>query len=539
MNSSTLRLICLILLIPSYSFAENIAEVSKKLPELSEQTQRQEAPLPQINNQISPSIQNPTPVAPINNLNPITPVVVAPIITPPTIGEPIDPRAVTSSALSDPKLELLKNLDLFLHQDKQVASTLPSSLEEPDSAPSTENTKDLGTNSIDDLADLDQLAPNVKTAEKTQAINPQITANNLPQNSAQQPEIKNTETVKAIAPTQLKEPELNTSKGNTDAPKSLTHDLPLVEAKDRKLLDENNAKDDLILKESENKSNNLSSADAAYIGMIEDKKQDLPKEKILPKETQKIMSKLTDNMIKDKKPRPEVEYIDIEHGTGLKNELEDPKQKEQKFAVSVKNASSDEIKENSDRENTLNMANKALISGQISAAIRMYKTILVTNPKDIDAMFGLAASYHRDKQYDQARKLYSDILKFDSHHKEALNNFLGLAAEQSPDDALLELQKLARINPDFSPISAQIGMIYLRINNLPQAETYLNKALTLSPDNVLYQYNLAIIYDKSGKTANAIDFYEKVISAEGNGASIPGSYSQIKKRLEYLKKKQK
>ena len=185
-------------------------------------------------------------------------------------------------------------------------------------------------------------------------------------------------------------------------------------------------------------------------------------------------------------------------------------------------------------DETLLQAYNALISGQISAAIRMYKDVLAVEPHNIDALFGLATGYHRNYETAQARKIYVEILEMDPNHKQALNNFLVLVADQAPEDALIELQKLERINPQFSPVSAQIGMIYLKMGQTVQAEQYLRRALKLSPTNTVYLYNLAIVVDKLGKTDMAIALYKKILNAARIGSNIPGSIQKINERLQYL-----
>ena len=182
-------------------------------------------------------------------------------------------------------------------------------------------------------------------------------------------------------------------------------------------------------------------------------------------------------------------------------------------------------------------AYRALLSGQTSAAVVLYKNVLELDSKNMDALFGLATAYHRNFQYEQARSIYAQILSIEPDNKEVLNNFLVLVAEESPESALIELQKLERINSSFSPIPAQIAMIYLKIGQPETAERYLRRAVILSPDNITYKYNLAITSDKLHKYYQAINLYKQVLDAAKRGAIIPGSTHAIAERMDYLEGK--
>jgi Tfp pilus assembly protein PilF len=180
-----------------------------------------------------------------------------------------------------------------------------------------------------------------------------------------------------------------------------------------------------------------------------------------------------------------------------------------------------------------------LLAGQLAASSTIYKEILEKDPNNKDALFGLATAYHKNSQFDQARDIYTKILEKDHNNKEVLNNFLVLVSEEAPEDALIELQKLERINSDFSPIPAQIAMIYLKMNNPQKAERYLRRAVILSPDNITYKYNLAITSDRLENHRQAIRLYRQIVEAVQNGAVIPGSIENIQERLTFLEESNK
>lgn len=182
----------------------------------------------------------------------------------------------------------------------------------------------------------------------------------------------------------------------------------------------------------------------------------------------------------------------------------------------------------------LNRAYTSLMGGDTDNAVSIYKDILSTEPKNQDALFGLAATYHRLGRTAEARPVYGALLKTNPNHREGLNNFLILMSEESPQDALPELQRLEERNPDFSPIPAQIAIVLDRLGYPDEAEDKLLRAIELSPDNLSYKYNLAIMLDRHGRYADASALYRMLIEEALRGGQVPASVDTMQRRLNFI-----
>lgn len=182
----------------------------------------------------------------------------------------------------------------------------------------------------------------------------------------------------------------------------------------------------------------------------------------------------------------------------------------------------------------LNRAYTSLMGGDTQTAIQTYKNILGVEPRNEDALFGLAATYHRLGQVEQARPFYGMLLKVNPNHREGLNNFLVLVSDESPSDALPELERLEARNPDFSPIPAQIAVVLDKMGYHEQAKDKMLRALEIAPENMSYRYNLAVMLDKQGEYSNAAALYRGLIQASLNGAKVPASTEAMQKRLNYI-----
>lgn len=185
-------------------------------------------------------------------------------------------------------------------------------------------------------------------------------------------------------------------------------------------------------------------------------------------------------------------------------------------------------------DHELEKAYDALNSGQTESAILTYKNVLANAPDNTNALFGLATLYHRARQLDLARPLYSRLLAIDPQHRDGFNNFLVLLADEAPHEALAELERLEQKNPGFSPIPAQISIIYQKLGDLDKATQKMMRAMALSPENMTYRYNLAIMMDKQKNYDEAARLYRQLVEAAQRGENIPGNISNIQQRLTFI-----
>jgi Flp pilus assembly protein TadD len=187
--------------------------------------------------------------------------------------------------------------------------------------------------------------------------------------------------------------------------------------------------------------------------------------------------------------------------------------------------------------NYLEEGYKNLVAGHEAIAAGYYNEVLALEPNNEMALLGLGTTYQKLKRTDEARSLYAHLLDINPTHREALNNFMALLSEESPQEAIAELEKLESENPDFSPIAAQLGIVYNKIGDQNMAARKLLRALELSPDNVAYKYNLAIVLDSLGQAEDAGDLYMELIEDYNQGATLPGNVEDIRNRIIFLSSK--
>ena len=183
----------------------------------------------------------------------------------------------------------------------------------------------------------------------------------------------------------------------------------------------------------------------------------------------------------------------------------------------------------------LEEAYDTLIAGDQEGAIALYKEVLANQPDNKLGLFGLATTYHRAGQLEMARPLYGRLLAIDPQNAEGLNNFLVLLADESPEDALNEMKKLERTHPDFSPLPAQMAVVYEKMGRHEEAIVNMTHAIELSPENIKYRYDMAIMLDKMGDWGNAATYYQQLITASERGEKIPTKPEEIQERLTFIR----
>jgi tetratricopeptide (TPR) repeat protein len=190
----------------------------------------------------------------------------------------------------------------------------------------------------------------------------------------------------------------------------------------------------------------------------------------------------------------------------------------QRFIVVEKNYSA------SAYESQVIAANRALKLGRYASALEMFEGLYKRNNRDPRVLMGLAVAQQQSGFTASAIQSYEEVLKRDPDNKEALINMMGLMKNQYPEVALRRLMEMRDRAPNHPGIAAQIGLIQAKLGHYDEAFKYLSIAASLDPKNASHIYNIAIIADRSGETAMAIEKYEEALKLDamyGASRSIP------------------
>ena len=158
----------------------------------------------------------------------------------------------------------------------------------------------------------------------------------------------------------------------------------------------------------------------------------------------------------------------------------------------------------------------ALNHGDTVAAKTAYEQALGNDPRNIDALSGLAVLAQRSGNPDQAADYYRRILEADPHHAFALAGLVSLQAQMNPAEAETRLKQALSTQPDSAPLNFSLGNLYAAAKRWPEAQHVYFKAMTADPGNPDYLFNLAVSLDQLGQPRLAASYYAQAVAATGN-----------------------
>ena len=200
-------------------------------------------------------------------------------------------------------------------------------------------------------------------------------------------------------------------------------------------------------------------------------------------------------------------------------------------AVQVRNVSQE-------TQNNVSSGYNALLRGEYDTALGFYELAVQKEPGSVLALLGRGAALQKLGRFADAQGSYDNVLKLDPDNREALTNVTAIVGERTPNEALSRLLDLEKTYPEFSPIKAQIGLLYAKSGNMESALDYMRRAVALAPQSAMYQYNLALVLDHMGQREQAIAAYQDVLGAISLGRTPPElSSTEIERRLRYLRVK--
>ena len=136
-----------------------------------------------------------------------------------------------------------------------------------------------------------------------------------------------------------------------------------------------------------------------------------------------------------------------------------------------------------EREIVLNRAKNAVLSRDFALGARLYKSLLVDDPRNIELLDALGQLYIKSGDDEKALPFYETIIKLSQRNVDAYNN---------------------------------MGGIYRRLKRYDESIDILNKALKCNSKLTEVKYNLGFTYKLMGKDNEACDCFEYVVSENPN-----------------------
>lgn len=182
-------------------------------------------------------------------------------------------------------------------------------------------------------------------------------------------------------------------------------------------------------------------------------------------------------------------------------------------------------------------AQRALNLGRYGAALEFYEGLYSELPKNEQVLMGLAVAQQKSGFTESAIATYEELLKINPNNTDGMVNMLGLLKSQYPAVAFRRLRELWQENPSNAYIAGELGLLTASMGQAKQALTYLGAASSLEPNNASHYYNMAVINDRAGQVASAIELYQKALQVDiAFGAGQTLERDQIYDRLARLRR---
>ncbi len=173
----------------------------------------------------------------------------------------------------------------------------------------------------------------------------------------------------------------------------------------------------------------------------------------------------------------------------------------------------------------------ALLAGNLPLAEQKYLKALVLHPYEKDALLGLAIVAQRKMQKDRAISLYRQVLREDLGNTTAAAALISLASTADPLAAESQLKELIELKPASAEFHYAMGNVLARQLRWAEAQQAFFHAYTLSPDNALFAYNLAVALDRLHQPAAALPYYRQAAKLANDPIL---DMDAINKRIEEL-----
>jgi len=145
------------------------------------------------------------------------------------------------------------------------------------------------------------------------------------------------------------------------------------------------------------------------------------------------------------------------------------------------------------------LAETCQLTQDYDQAVRIYESIVSTNPENLDYYYQLAALYLGLGKYDLAIKIYDKIEKRIGITEEiSMQKHKIFLHQKEYQNAETELKKLIESHPDDSRYYSILAEYYMSRDKKEKALELYNKILVLDPDNAYIHMTLADYYRKTG-----------------------------------------
>lgn len=198
-------------------------------------------------------------------------------------------------------------------------------------------------------------------------------------------------------------------------------------------------------------------------------------------------------------------------------------------------------------------------SGKYAEAINVIEEEIKYYPSSFTAHFQAAEAYRQQEQYDKAIEHYEQTLKLEPEHSHAHYGLAKIYTKTDQRDKANEhlaafrklrskasavymarrrgpIEDLASLRDSVVRTYLDAEGLYRESGNIDKAETLLTRAYELEPNNSRCLERLALLYYKTNRPKEALEYFEKASQAEPNNPYFQLNVGQAADRLKMFDK---
>lgn len=165
------------------------------------------------------------------------------------------------------------------------------------------------------------------------------------------------------------------------------------------------------------------------------------------------------------------------------------------------------------RETPLQQGYQAMQEGRFDEAQRHYAQALQGDPRNVDALLGLALIANRQGRSAQAESLYLRALEANPADPDAQAGLINLRGPGDPLQAESRLKTLLASQPESAALHFALGNLLARQDRWAEAQQAYFRAWATAPDNADILYNLAVSLDHLRQNKLAAQHYRLALDA--------------------------
>jgi tetratricopeptide (TPR) repeat protein len=177
--------------------------------------------------------------------------------------------------------------------------------------------------------------------------------------------------------------------------------------------------------------------------------------------------------------------------------------------------------------------------GQTDAAMREFQGAVTTNPRNADAYYNLAASYHYlgrsrsdESSLEQAENLYHQCLDLEPNHVACHRALAVLLVDSGrPQSAFTLLRGWAERNPRYSEPRIELARLHEEFSEPREARRYLTEAIDINPRDPRAWTALANLRERDGQLAQALNNYEQAYRLNSDQPGVAQKIASLQQRL--------